>query len=214
MQASLSASANRMCSPFSTRERGTLRGQHHGAVVDCRCPVARGPSGPATLVLARHQSCHQRLQMMSKDLPVSAVMVTPPRRCQRPRAILSAPVWWSMRLAKKAISRPPTVVAAQNLLMRKLGITSRSSVETRDFNCYIKTFVEGLSLEQANLIDEIFMVSVPAPNQVDEESVQALSVGHASHLIASNGTRQHPNMERERAQFWHAPRCLSQLGHL
>jgi hypothetical protein len=45
--------------------------------------------------------------------------------------------------------------------MRKLGLTSSSSIETQDFDHYIKVFVDGLTAEQSNLIDVdvIFMLS-------------------------------------------------------
>jgi hypothetical protein len=74
------------------------------------------------------------------------------------------PLRWSVRVAKKVVSRPPAVVVAQNLLMRKLGLTSSSSIETQDFDHYIKVFVDGLTVEQSNLIDVdvIFMLSVSA----------------------------------------------------
>jgi hypothetical protein len=74
------------------------------------------------------------------------------------------PLRWSVRVAKKVVNRPPAVVVAQNLLMRKLGLTSSSSIETQDFDHYIKVFVDGLTVEQSNLIDVdvIFMLSASA----------------------------------------------------
>jgi hypothetical protein len=50
----------------------------------------------------------------------------------------------SSRLAKKAMHRTPTVVAAQNVLMRKLGI-SGEELEPSDFEKYLQMFREGLS---------------------------------------------------------------------
>jgi hypothetical protein len=81
------------------------------------------------------------------------------------------PLRRSVRLTKKAASRLSAVVVAQYILMRKLGIASSSSIQTEDFNCCVQAFAEGLSIEQENLIDELFMASTPTLDLVDEEAV-------------------------------------------
>jgi hypothetical protein len=73
----------------------------------------------------------------------------------------------SVRLAKKAGKRPPTVEATQNLLMRKLGLTQGAEVESEDYNRYIKLFCDGLSQQQVKWIGELFMQSVP--DQEDQQ---------------------------------------------
>jgi hypothetical protein len=109
------------------------------------------------------------LQMMTKSLLACAVLQTLPRHRPRPKAPLGAPVRRSIHLAKKAATRPLAVVAAQTLLMRKLGISSGPSIETVDFDRYVKAFTGGLTLERANIIDELFMNMVCAPDLVEEE---------------------------------------------
>jgi hypothetical protein len=64
---------------------------------------------------------------------------------------------------KKAANRTPVVAAAQNLLMRKLGVLqNQPKIESADFDHYIKLFAEGLTEVQAQMIWELFMVEVPA----------------------------------------------------
>jgi hypothetical protein len=58
-------------------------------------------------------------------------------------------------LVKKALRRAPSVAAAQNVLMRKLGLVSSDHVESADFDCYLSSFNEGLSENQALLIQEL-----------------------------------------------------------
>jgi hypothetical protein len=60
------------------------------------------------------------------------------------------------RLAKKAASHPPTVVAAQNLLMKRHGLLSDGKVDTVSFDRYVKLFADGLSEPQAELIAGLF----------------------------------------------------------
>jgi hypothetical protein len=62
----------------------------------------------------------------------------------------------SRRLAAKAKSRLPAVVADQNLLMRKLGLVTDTHVETADFARYIDLFLNGLTEDQVELIRELF----------------------------------------------------------
>jgi hypothetical protein len=128
----------------------------HGAGLESAQPVD-GLTSPTSF-----------LQLMAKELPVTALVSTPPRRRQRSRTASLVPPRRSVKLAKKAVNRPPAVIVAQNLLMRKLGLATSSSVEHQDFDRYIATFAEGLSEEQARLIEEVFLDNVPAPDQVEE----------------------------------------------
>jgi hypothetical protein len=50
----------------------------------------------------------------------------------------------------------PAVVAVQNVLMRKLGLVTGEHVESEDFDRYLKTFKDGMTEEQVNLIRELF----------------------------------------------------------
>jgi hypothetical protein len=52
------------------------------------------------------------------------------------------------------------VVAAQNILMKKLGLTSGPGITMDDFENYIHVFKEDISAEQAELISELFMQQV------------------------------------------------------
>jgi hypothetical protein len=67
-------------------------------------------------------------------------------------------------LAKKVINLTVVVAVAQKLLMRKLGLLqSQNEIESVNFDHYIKLFAEGLSEVQPQLIRELFMDHVPAP---------------------------------------------------
>jgi hypothetical protein len=61
-------------------------------------------------------------------------------------------------LAKKACGHTPAVAAAQNMLMKKLGITKAQQLEATDFERYLKLFKEGLSEEQTKVIQDLFKV--------------------------------------------------------
>jgi hypothetical protein len=50
----------------------------------------------------------------------------------------------------------PAVAAAQNVLMRKLGLVTGEHVESEDFDRYLNMFKGGLTEEQVNLIRELF----------------------------------------------------------
>jgi hypothetical protein len=51
----------------------------------------------------------------------------------------------STMLERKAVSPPPpAVVVAQNLLMRKLGLSSLSAAQNEDFEHYIKVFADNI----------------------------------------------------------------------
>jgi hypothetical protein len=70
---------------------------------------------------------------------------------------------------KKAAHRTPVIVAAQNLLMRKLGLLSTAEVVPDDLERYSKLFAKGLSEEQVLMIQDLFMHRVPEPKP--EEAV-------------------------------------------
>jgi hypothetical protein len=74
-------------------------------------------------------------------------------------------------LAKKAGRKVPTVAAAQNVLMERLGLVARQHVESDDFNTYINLFRDGMSEEQAHIIDDLFMDKPPAPTEEVVEEV-------------------------------------------
>jgi hypothetical protein len=60
------------------------------------------------------------------------------------------------RLTKKAMQCTPTVVAPQNVLMRKLGVTGEGEMQSSDFEKYLQMFREGLTERQTELILELF----------------------------------------------------------
>lgn len=90
-----------------------------------------------------------------------AICSTPCRRRARHPAP-PRPPRHSTRLAKKARSRTPALVAAQNVLLKKLNITHDAPPEAADIETYIDIFQRGLSEEQARLIGELFVDYVPA----------------------------------------------------
>jgi hypothetical protein len=52
------------------------------------------------------------------------------------------------------------VAAAQNVLMRKLGIAKDQHIESDDFEAYLKLFMDGLSEEHVWMIKELFAAAV------------------------------------------------------
>jgi hypothetical protein len=100
---------------------------------------------------------------MTTNLPVAALQSMPVRRHTR-RVITPAVPCRSARLAKKAVNRTPAATAAQNLLMRNLGLLQDlNEIESADFDRYIKLFAEGLFETQAQMISDMFMDHVPVP---------------------------------------------------
>jgi hypothetical protein len=62
-------------------------------------------------------------------------------------------------LAKKARSRAPALVAAHNVVMKKLCISTEPSLEMVDFERYINLFNDGLTEAQVKLIKELFLIN-------------------------------------------------------
>lgn len=75
----------------------------------------------------------------------------------------------STRLAKKGHTRTPALLAAQNVLMRKLGITGDHPSTADHIDEYIEAFRQGLSEEQARLIAELFIEHAPSPLDAAED---------------------------------------------
>ncbi|OEL22976.1 hypothetical protein BAE44_0016005, partial [Dichanthelium oligosanthes] len=100
-------------------------------------------------------------QAVRKPLGPSILQSPPPLRRPRRRAALQAPPRRSSRLARKAVRRTPALVAAQNLLMRKLRLSGEAQLETANFDRYIQLFQNGLSEDQTKLIGDLFVCSVP-----------------------------------------------------
>jgi hypothetical protein len=67
----------------------------------------------------------------------------------------------NIRLAKKAMGQPLAVIAAQNLLIRKLGLSFPDVEEVQGFERYMKMFMDVATEEQAHIIDELLMSHVP-----------------------------------------------------
>jgi hypothetical protein len=61
----------------------------------------------------------------------------------------------SIRLARKALSYALAVTMAQNVSMKKLGLSWDGQLQTTDFDNYICLFDEGLSEQQSQLILEL-----------------------------------------------------------
>jgi hypothetical protein len=90
--------------------------------------------------------------------PLAALLISSPplHRHRRNCPALAVVPHRRTRLAKKAASRSPAVVAAQNLLMKRHGLLSDGKVDTVSFDRYIKLFADGLSEQQAELIAGLF----------------------------------------------------------
>jgi hypothetical protein len=75
-----------------------------------------------------------------------------------------------VRMTKKACNHTPTIVAAQNVLICKLGLASRPRMDTTVFEKYISLFQECLSEEQVKMVAELIASRLPEPEvQVLEE---------------------------------------------
>jgi hypothetical protein len=112
------------------------------------------------------------VQLRSKPIQPSALPSSPVhRRCPCHNYVASALPLRSSRLTKKAWSRVPVVAAAQNILMHKLGLVTGEHVESEDFYHYLKTFKDGLTEEQVNLIRDMFkeLTMDPVGSVVAEE---------------------------------------------
>jgi hypothetical protein len=110
-------------------------------------------------------------QAVAKPLVGTILPTLPPRR--RPCHAVSAVVpRRSSYLVKKVDHRTLAVAAAQNLLMRKLKLLSSFEVAADDLDRYAKLFEEGLSEDQVQMIQDLFMSHVAAPevSVVDEET--------------------------------------------
>jgi hypothetical protein len=84
------------------------------------------------------------IQVLSKPVANQALATT-----------LSTP-HHSNRLAKKAFHYTLVLAMVQNVLMKKLGISSRGQLEATDFDKYIQMFKEGMSEWQVQMILELF----------------------------------------------------------
>jgi hypothetical protein len=102
------------------------------------------------------------LEQLAKTVDTLAIVSTPShRRARRLQAPGTVPPR-SSRLAKIARGRAPAVVAAENVLMRKLGIATSVHVETADYDRYQELFNNDFSEEQARHIGDLFSAfSIP-----------------------------------------------------
>jgi hypothetical protein len=98
--------------------------------------------------------------------------LSPPRHAAVGLAPLHRWLHRSIRLVKKAMGRPPAVVAAQNLIMQKLGLSNPDMEEVQGFEKYVKILADGLTEEKAHIIDELFMCHVLMSEPVGDEDVQ------------------------------------------
>jgi D-arabinose 1-dehydrogenase-like Zn-dependent alcohol dehydrogenase len=65
---------------------------------------------------------------------------------------------------KKACGCTLAVFTAQNVLMKKLGISGAMQLEASDFERYLKLLKEGLIEEWIVMIRDMFMVHTPHPD--------------------------------------------------
>lgn len=116
------------------------------------------PSSPAAFTVA-----------VSMSLPQTATPAAPRGYASAP----PKPPWHSVRLAKKVHSRTPAMLAAQHVLMKKLGITGDQPPNSDNVEAYVQAFHRGLTEDQARLIAELFIEHMPLPSIVGEEDGEA-----------------------------------------
>jgi hypothetical protein len=73
------------------------------------------------------------------------------------------------RLTKKTCQLTPTLVTTQTVLMKMLGLTSSSKVESGEFAHYLEVFRDGLTEEQVEMIRDLFKAAPPALVDITEE---------------------------------------------
>jgi hypothetical protein len=73
----------------------------------------------------------------------------------------------SSHLARKACGCTPAVPVAQNILMKKLNIPVAQQLEAVDFEQYLRTFKDGLSVEQVKMIQYLFGEQEPLAGSVE-----------------------------------------------
>lgn len=78
----------------------------------------------------------------------------------------------SQRLTKKSRRWTPAVVAAQNVLLHKLGITMDEALVADDIDQYAHAFRDGLTEEQANMITELFTEHIPEASEHAEADAE------------------------------------------
>jgi hypothetical protein len=110
-------------------------------------------------------------QLISRPLG-DLELASPPHRCRPPPPPALASQH-SARLAKKSCNHTTAIVAAQNVLIRKLGLVLGSQMDTMTFEKYLKLFQEGLSEEQAQMIAELFATQLPVPEAQVVDVVEA-----------------------------------------
>ncbi|CAL5033832.1 unnamed protein product [Urochloa decumbens] len=109
--------------------------------------------------------------LCTRPLPETVILTSPPRR--RPRRTLQESLLprRSSRIAKKTrgrLSNP--VVAAQNVLMRKLGILQpEAEPDVNAVQQYTDLLSNGMSVSDAEAIDTIFPEHVPVDGEVDDD---------------------------------------------
>jgi hypothetical protein len=121
--------------------------------------MSRGEPQSSTLPDAMDPTAFAQLVAMS--LGKAELASTPRRRRTKPPSS-SAP-WRNVRLAKKACNRTPAIVAAQNMLIHKLGLASGLQMDTTNFEKYIALFQGGLSEKRAKMVAELIASRLPEP---------------------------------------------------
>jgi exonuclease III len=101
---------------------------------------------------------------MSKLIPAPVISSQPHRH--RAKVVQVALPRRSTRLVKKAMQDTPAVVTTQNVLMLKLGLSTGQQLQTANLDKYLKLFQEGLSLEQVQLIHDMFSGTVPVQGRL------------------------------------------------
>ncbi|CAL4898611.1 unnamed protein product [Urochloa decumbens] len=109
--------------------------------------------------------------LCSRPLPEPIIIISPPRRKPRKSFQESLLPRRSPRIAMKTrgrVSNP--VVAAQNVLMRKLGIITENGEPDADaVQIYSDLCATGLSNDNAEAIDELFPDHIPVDDEFEED---------------------------------------------
>lgn len=113
------------------------------------------------------------INTVARPLP-PAILPAPSKRTRRApkKNALPATPRRSTRLAKKTMRRTPTVVAAQNVLLRKLGLAADAPSDSEDYMEYVRMFADGLTPDQARMIDELFAQRIPEAEQLVVDELQ------------------------------------------
>jgi hypothetical protein len=104
------------------------------------------------------------MHVMTKPLQPLALPSSPPRHHSCRLLDLTSTPCHCNRIAKKAGQWTPAMGAAQNLLLKKIGLSQGSQVAMIDFESYLNMLKDGLTEAWVGMIRDLFVIQTSTPN--------------------------------------------------